>query len=73
MNYDMGDVIRARTWDLLNPDGSPSEDIYVLLGALGVFGKPLIQQRDALRLWLASPAAIPAPPKLRAAVHVFLQ
>jgi hypothetical protein len=64
---DTWDAMRARTWD-----GPEDMSIYTLMGSLGVFGKPVPQQRDALKAWLAGPASIPAPPRLRAEVQSFL-
>jgi hypothetical protein len=66
--YDTGDDMRASTWDM-----PPGTDLETLLGALGAARQPLAYQRAELRLWLASPAAIPAPPKLLAAVRAFLE
>jgi TilS substrate binding domain len=63
---DSWDDMRSRTWD--NPDDS----LQGLLGALGAGGLPIAEQQAALRRWLDSAAACPAPERLLAAVHQLL-
>jgi hypothetical protein len=63
---DSWDDMRSRTWDL--PDGS----LEGLLAALSAARQPLAVQQTALRRWLDSPAARPAPRSLLAAVRKFL-
>lgn len=65
-NADSWDDMRARTWD--NPDAS----FQGLLSALGVGGKRISEQQDALRRWLHSAPARPAPKTLLAEVRKFL-
>lgn len=65
-NTDSWDDMRSRTWD--NPDTS----LEGLLATLGVARKPIAEQQAALRRWLHSAPARPAPAKLTAAVRKFL-
>ena len=67
-DWDTGDVMRSRVFDF-----PPNPRLDDLLSALGVFGQPIADQQAALREWLDSPAAIPAPPKILAAVQKFLE
>ena len=68
---DSWDDMRARTWDLYE-DGKPSASLETLLGALGASRRPLASQQAALRSWLGSAAAVPAPVALKSAVRKFL-
>jgi hypothetical protein len=65
-DWDTGDVIRSRVFDL------PGATLDDLLGALGVSRSPVAQQQAVLSQWMATPAAMPAPPKLLSAVRQFL-
>jgi hypothetical protein len=68
--------MRSRNWELfssLKAGGAPSASLDMLLGVIGGVGKPVAVQQGLLREWLASPAAIPAPPKLLKAVRTFLE
>lgn len=64
------EAMRGQSWDL--GDGS-EEDFNALLGSLGVFGKPVARQQQALRHWLTTASSGPAPPALLAKVHKFLE
>jgi hypothetical protein len=63
---DSWDDMRARTWD--NPDAS----LEGLLASLGAARRPLAEQQAALRSWLHSAAARPAPARLLTAARRFL-
>ena len=63
---DSWDDMRSRTWD--NPDAS----LEGLMATLGVARSAHVVQQAALRIWLHSAAARPAPAKLTAAVRKFL-
>jgi hypothetical protein len=63
---DSWDDMRARTWD------SPDTSLEGLLAALGAARKPVAVQQAALRDWLHSAPARPAPAKLLSAVRKFL-
>lgn len=63
---DSWDDMRSRTWD--NPDAS----LEGLLASLGAARKPIAAQQDALKQWLHSAPARPAPDKLLAEVRKFL-
>jgi hypothetical protein len=65
-NTDSWDDMRSRTWD--NPDAS----LEGLLASLGAARKPVAEQQAALKNWLHSAAARPAPAKLLSAVRRFL-
>ncbi len=61
------DTLRSMVWDV---DG---DTLDVLLGLLGQHGQPVAAQQEALRRWLGSASARPAPRKLLAAVRKFLE
>jgi hypothetical protein len=61
------DTLRSRSWDV---DGDSLE---ILLGLLGQRGQPVAAQQEALRAWLGSASARPAPQELLAAVRKFLE
>ena len=63
---DSWDDMRSRTFD--NPDSS----LEGLMATLGVARRPHAEQQTALRGWLHSAAARPAPAKLTTAVRRFL-
>jgi hypothetical protein len=71
-NEDTYDVMRARTWDIIGPDG-PSDSLDDLLGALGVYGYSPESQRKALQEWRRSTASLPAPATLKIKVDTFIQ
>lgn len=50
-------------WDLF-VDGRPADTMDVLLGSLGLAGKPYDQQSQGVRAWLEAPSAGEAPGKL---------
>lgn len=57
---DTWDLMRARTNDLIDDNGTPETTIDGLLGGLGVVGKTYAEQVKAVQGWLDSPAAQPA-------------
>lgn len=65
-NTDSWDDMRSRTWD--NPDAS----LEGLLASLGAARRPIAEQQAALRHWLHSAPARPAPEQLLTAVRKFL-
>jgi hypothetical protein len=65
---DTGDVMRSRVFDF--PPGARLED---LLSAIGAGGLPISRQQAALREWLETSAAIPAPPRMLKSVRSFLE
>jgi hypothetical protein len=68
---DTYDSMRMSDWDLF-VDGKPADTLDVLLGSLGVSGKPYAQQAQVLTAWLESPAARPAPKLLLSRARRFI-
>lgn len=61
------DTLRSRVWDV------DSDSLDVLLGMLGQRNQTVAAQQEALRAWLGSASARPAPRTLLAAVRKFLE
>ena len=70
--HDTYDDMRSRTWDLWNEHNQPEDRLVVLFGVLGLMKKTLPEQQKELKAWLESPAAIPAPKRLKAAAQNFV-
>jgi len=66
VQWDTWDAMRAHSWD------AGEIQLPALLGLIGAGGKPFAEQQDALRAWLASPPAEPAPEYLKHQVREFL-
>jgi len=64
--WDTWDAMRAHSWD------AGEIQLPALLGLIGAAGKPLAEQQDAVRAWLASPPAEPAPEYLKHQAREFL-
>lgn len=63
---DSWDDMRSRTWD------SPDASLEGLLATLGVARRSHAEQQAALRTWLHTASARPAPDSLTGAVRKFL-
>jgi hypothetical protein len=71
VNDDTYDSMRMSDWDLF-VDGQPADTLDVLLGSLGVAGKPYTRQVQAVKVWLESPSARPAPKLLLSRARRFV-
>lgn len=68
-----GDLLKAGTWDLRNPDHSLVSSLDDLLLALHVLGSERDVQEEAVRALMVLPSWQPAPESLKARVRLWLR